>query len=185
MLVEAHSGISPCQPLQWDSRVGIHGISYRAQLMFSSEHTLLTSRSSDLAIVFDVDSHAPARSRQAPNILALPVKDRQIPFRATAPLRIGDVRRDDRDTSHLVTLAIDGALRTFALRTDSEASEMDLDISPSDADRWPNVTWDEDIRTKATALEDDADTKRDWQDKAAAKHKMVDLRWAWQGEQCH
>lgn len=136
-----------------------------------------------MTLVFEVDSQPPARSLRHPFVLELLPKElAKCRVRTTTPLRIGHVRQDDREASHLAVLGLDGSLRSLTLSVTPQYTDMDLDASPSSRDSGPRPLWDTDIQMKATGPAYMDEDDRDWQDKAAAKNKLIDLRWAWQGD---
>jgi hypothetical protein len=57
-----------------------------------------------------------------------------------------------------------------------------MDHEPTSSQTAPiRPVWSEAITQMSVKQASSGDRQRDWQDKAATKHKILDLRWAWQG----
>lgn len=149
----------------------------------SVERALLYSKTSGLSAIFGVDPHPPARSRQAPAIIALSGNTDDTSIAALAPLSLARGRERDADTTHLVTMQTDGSLYISALETQEGQGNADIDMETATEFRAqiPEPIWDDQVQSIAAATKLDRDQPLNDQDKASTKRKVYDMRWAWQG----
>lgn len=144
------------------------------------EYTILSSRKLHFAMVFEVDASSPARSRRDPGTIAFPGLDPTSGLRSIAPLSINLSGSAMPANAHLTVLASDGSLHSFGLL--SASMHEAVSPEPTSSEIAPiRPVWSEEMNYMAADQRALADRQRDWQDKAATKHKVLDLLWVWKG----
>lgn len=102
-------------------------------------------------------------------------------LRSMSSLSISTAGPTQAANSYLAILATDGSLHSFEMLS---ANLYDAtDPEPPTASTAPmRPLWSETIKEMHVDDGLSADRHRDWQDRAATRHKILDLRWVWQGE---
>lgn len=127
-----------------------------------------------------MNSSPPARSRRDPTTISLASAALVTGLRSVTPVTIGKSGRGQQHHSYLAVLANDGSLHTFELLSMPLNEGMDLDAESS-ATPLPVAVWSKALESMAAEPALSSEQDRDWEDKAATKHKILDLLWTWRG----
>ena len=158
---------------------GVSPLFVAANLADDAEYTILSSRKLHFAMVFEVDASSPPRSRRDARTIPFAGLHPDISLRSIAPLVLGRSESTVSENAYLAVLASDGSLHSFEVV--SASTDETIDTGPTDSQAAIRPAWSEEIQEMAVDQRMITDQQRDWQDKAASKHKILDLRWVWQG----